>query len=283
MLKYFKFYTPLFFIGLILVLSISCGGSDNEIEPITTPSTNPIPTPTPITYDELVFSDEFNVDGSPDDSKWGYDIGTGSNGWGNGESQYYTSRTENVIVEDGLLKIIVKKENYEDSEYTSTRMLTEGKFDFTYGRVEVKAKLPIGEGTWPAIWLLGSNLRTVSWPACGEIDIMEHWGHNHGHVQSAMHTPSSSGDTKNHGSQYLEDVSSEFHVYQVYWTPEEIVFSVDGKQHYRYAPTNKNKETWPYDANQFLIVNVAMGGAWFSIDPNFVESSMEIDYIRIYQ
>ncbi|SNR69646.1 glycoside hydrolase family 16 protein [Lutibacter flavus] len=234
-------------------------------------------------FKDLVFSDEFDTDGSPDDSKWGYDIGRGDNGWGNGEKQYYTNRSENVIIEEGMLKITAKRENYEGAEYTSTRMLTEGKFDFTYGKVEVRAKLPIGEGTWPAIWMLGSNIRTAGWPACGEIDIMEHWGHNHGNVQSAMHTPSSFGNTTNHGAQYLADVSTQFHVYVVEWDDQEIVFSVDGKEHYKYSPALKNSETWPYTANQFLILNVAMGGSWFSIDPNFVASTLEIDYVRVYQ
>jgi beta-glucanase (GH16 family) len=234
-------------------------------------------------YTNLVFSDEFNTDGSPDDTKWGYNIGTGDNGWGNGEKQYYTDRSDNVIVEGGLLKIIAKKENYMGSGYTSARMLTEGKFDFTYGRVEVKAKLPFGEGTWPAIWMLGSSIRTVGWPACGEIDIMEHWGYNQGVVQSALHTPSSYGSTINDGSQTLNDVSTEFHVYAVDWDEDEIVFSVDGVVHYTYSPTVKNNDTWPFTANQFLILNVAMGGSWFTIDPDFTESSMEIDYVRVYQ
>jgi beta-glucanase (GH16 family) len=234
-------------------------------------------------FDNLVFSDEFNIDGSPDETKWGYNIGTGSNGWGNGEKQYYTDRTENVIVEDGFLKIIAKKENYEGSAYTSTRMLTQNKFDFTYGKVEVRAKLPFGEGTWPAIWMLGSNISTVSWPACGEIDIMEHWGHNQNIIQSALHNPSSYGDTKNHGSQTIDDVSTAFHVYTVEWDDYEIVFAVDGKVHYTYNPASKTDETWPYDANHFIILNVAMGSSWFEIDPEFTESTMEIDYVRVYQ
>lgn len=234
-------------------------------------------------FDSLVFSDEFNIDGSPDDSKWGYNIGTDNNGWGNGEEQYYTDRPENVIVEDGFLKIIAKKENYEGAEYTSARMLTQGKFDFTYGKVEVRAKLPFGEGTWPAIWMLGSNINTVNWPACGEIDIMEHWGHNQNIVQSAMHTPSSYGNTTNHGSQTIDDVSTAFHVYSVEWDDYEIIFAVDGNVHYTYNPASKTDETWPYDANQFIILNVAMGGSWFEIDPNFESSSMEIDYVRVYQ
>lgn len=234
-------------------------------------------------FDNLIFADEFDEDGSPDNSKWGYDIGTGSNGWGNGEKQYYTDRLENVKVEDGFLKITAKKEQYGNSAYTSARILTEGKFDFTYGKVEVRAKLPFGEGTWPAIWMLGSNFKTVGWPDCGEIDIMEHWGHNHGIVQSALHTPSSYGNTVNHGSQNLEDVSTEFHVYAVEWDNNEIVFSVDGVVHYTYKPANKNSETWPFDSDHFLILNVAMGGSWFSIDPNFESSTMEVDYVRVYQ
>jgi beta-glucanase (GH16 family) len=131
--------------------------------------------------------------------------------------------------------------------------------------------------------MLGSNIRTAGWPACGEIDIMEHWGYNHGTVQSALHTPSSYGNTVNHGAQNIADVSTAFHVYAVEWDDYEIVFSVDGNVHYTYKPATKNSETWPYNANQFIILNVAMGGSWFEIDPNFVSSTMEIDYVRVYQ
>lgn len=232
----------------------------------------------------LLWSDEFNYTGSPDPAKWGYDIGRGDNGWGNGEAQYYTSRSDNVKVEGGYLKITAKKESYEGANYTSTRMLTEGKLDFKYGKVEVRAKLPIGKGTWPAIWMLGSNIRTVSWPACGEIDIMEHVGNNQGTVQSAMHTPSSYGNTQNHGSQFLADVSTIFHVYSVEWTAEKMIFAVDGVVHYTYNPSTKNSSTWPFNANQFIILNVAMGGGFGgAIDPNFTQSTMEIDYVRVYQ
>ena len=230
----------------------------------------------------LIWSDEFNYTGSPESSKWNYNIGAG--GWGNNEAQYYTSRFENVKVENGYLTITAKKENYEGAEYTSTRMLTQGKFDFTYGKVEVRAKLPSGGGTWPAIWMLGSNISTVNWPACGEVDIMEHVGNNQGTVQSAMHTPSSYGGTINHGSQYLEDVSTEFHVYSVEWTEEKMVFSVDDVVHYTYNPSIKDSDTWPFTANQFIILNIAIGGNMGgAIDPNFTQSSMLIDYVRVYQ
>ena len=119
----------------------------------------------------LVWSDEFNSGTAPDPAKWGYDIGTGSSGWGNNELQFYTNRPENVSVSGGTLKITAKRENYSGSAFTSTRMLTKDKFSFKYGKVEARAKLPFGVGTWPAIWMLGNNINTVSWPACGEIDI----------------------------------------------------------------------------------------------------------------
>jgi len=232
----------------------------------------------------LLWSDEFNGAGSPDSNKWNYDNGTGDWGWGNNEAQFYTSRSENVKVEGGFLKITAKKESYEGSDYTSTRMKTQGKFDFTYGRVEVKAKLPSGGGTWPAIWMLGSNITSVSWPACGEVDIMEHVGNNQGTVSSAMHTPSSYGGTVNHDSQYFDDVSTAFHVYAVEWTDEKMVFSVDDKVHYTYNPSTKDSSTWPYDAPQFIILNVAMGGGYGgAIDSDFSSSTMEIDYVRVYQ
>lgn len=234
---------------------------------------------------QLIWSDEFDIAGTPDATKWGYDIGNGSNGWGNGEKQYYTNRSDNVKVENGVLKIIAKKESYQGFAYTSTRLLTKGKFDFTYGRVDVRAKLPTGVGTWPAIWTLGANIDTVSWPACGEIDIMEHWGHNATKVSSATHTPSCSGGCANTsaGETTISDYASAFHVYSMEWTANEIKFLIDDVYKYSYKPSVYNSSTWPFYAPQFLILNVAMGGSWFTIDPSFTESVMEVDYVRVYQ
>ena len=237
---------------------------------------------------QLVWSDEFSVNGTPDTTKWNYDIGNGCPnlcGWGNGEKQYYTNRSDNVIVEDGILKITAKKETYQGFEYTSAKMLTKGKYQFTYGKVEVRAKLPSGAGTWPAIWTLGSNIDTVGWPACGEIDIMEHWGHNPTVVSSATHTPSCSGGCPNAsvGEIIVNDYSTEFHVYSLEWTEDELRLYLDDIFLYAYNPPVKNSTTWPFVANQYLILNIAMGGNWFSIDPNFNESTMEIDYVRVYQ
>jgi len=237
-----------------------------------------------VEYTNLLWSDEFDTDGAPDASNWTYDIGTGSNGWGNGESQYYTDRTENVSVADGILKITAIKESYSGAEYTSTRLKTEGLREFTYGRVDVRAKLPAAGGTWPAIWMLGANFSTAGWPSCGEIDIMEHVGNNLGVVQSAIHTTASSGATVNMKSTSIADETTEFHVYSMNWSENEISFLIDDKLYYTYSPETKDASTWPFDADQFLILNIAMGGTLGGdIDASFESSSMEIDYVRVYQ
>jgi beta-glucanase (GH16 family) len=169
-------------------------------------------------------------------------------------------------------------------QYTSARMHTANKQAWRYGRIAARIKLPEGGGTWPAIWMLGSSINTLGWPACGEVDIMEHAGNRQGTVQSALHTISSSGNTVNHGSQLISTVSTEFHVYEVEWTSEKMVFSVDGAAHYTYNPPTKNSSTWPFDANQFIILNVAMGGGFGGeINPDFTSSTMEVDYVRVYQ
>jgi len=229
---------------------------------------------------QLIWSDEFNEDGSPDSSKWGYNIGAG--GWGNGESQYYTSRSDNVIVEDGLLKIIAKKENYMGSEYTSARLLTESKFDFTYGRVEIRAKLPASQGTWPALWLLGANFSSVGWPQSGEIDIMEQTGWDKSTVLATCHwlnqsdsTPASYGLTTT-----ISDATTSFHVYKMEWSETEIKMFVDNVEYYVIALNSD----LPFDNDFFLIFNVALGGSLGgTIDPAFTSDSMEIDYVRVYQ
>ncbi len=237
-----------------------------------------------VTYSTLVWYDEFDTDGSPDSANWTYDLGTGTDGWGNNESQYYTDRTDNVSISDGTLKITAKKESYEGSEYTSARILTQDLFEFTYGRVDIRAKLPSGGGTWPALWMLGANFDTTGWPACGEIDIMEHVGNDEGTVHGSIHNTSSSGATVNTGEVTVSDATSEFHVYSVNWSEDEISFLVDDEIFYTYNPDTKDGDTWPFDSDQFLILNVAMGGSFGGdIDDAFTEASMEVDYVRVYQ
>jgi hypothetical protein len=235
----------------------------------------------------LIWADEFDISGPIAADKWLAETVPPNNGsWFNAEQQHYTNRTDNAFVSNGTLKIVAKKEVYTTSNstknYTSARL--NSKFSFTYGRIEVRAKLPAGGGTWPAIWTLGSNLNTIGWPSCGEIDIMEHTGNNIGDVSSAIHTPSSNGNTVNVGRINIPDTTTEFHVYTVDWSAEKMDFFVDDTLFYTYNPVTKNNATWPFDADQFILLNIAMGGTLGgNIAANFNEATMEIDYVRVYE
>jgi beta-glucanase (GH16 family) len=228
----------------------------------------------------LVWSDEFESAGAPDPGKWGYDLGN-NNGWGNNELEYYTNRSDNAVVSNGTLKINLKKENYSGFGYTSARLLTKGKFAFKYGRIMVRAKLPTGVGTWPAIWALGSNIDTTPWPACGEIDIMEHVGKQQNTIFSTMHYPGHYGGGGVSSTTLNPTASTEFHVYSMEWTPAAMKFAIDGKVYHTFA----NSADLPFNQNFFLILNVAMGGNFGGpeVDPNFVSSTMEVDYVRVYK
>jgi hypothetical protein len=225
-----------------------------------------------------IWSDEFSTDGAPNNSKWGYDLGAG--GWGNNESQYYTNRADNVIVSNGSLKIIAKKEAYLGSNYTSARLLTKGKFSFKYGKVEIRAKLPAGGGTWPALWMLGDNISNVGWPACGEIDIMEYAGNRVDKVTAALHYPGRSGGNPVVGNTTITNAETEFHIYSVDWREGHIKMYADNQLFLSFS----NSSNVPFNQNFFLIFNCAMGGSYGgAIDPNFSSSTFEIDYVRVYQ
>jgi len=245
-------------------------------------------------YSNLVWSDEFDTTGAVNSTKWFPQTQLpNGNSWYNGELQHYTNRQVNSNVANGILNIVAKRETFTDQgktkQFTSARL--NSKFAFKYGRVEVRAKLPLGVGTWPAIWMLGKNIiepggywtstfGNASWPACGEIDIMEHWGTNQNYVQSAMHTPSSFGSTVNLGGQTIPTASSQFHIYSLDWSASSMIFSVDNVVHYVYNPAVKNASTWPFDAEQYILLNIAIEP---TIAANFVQSSMEVDYVRVYQ
>jgi len=247
-------------------------------------------------FNTLIWSDEFNSNGAVNPENWFHQtqLPPGGN-WFGGLIQHYTNREDNSNLKNGLLNLVAKKEIFDDQgkikQYTSARL--NSKFAFTYGRVEVRAKLPAGIGTWPAIWMLSKNINedgaywdnqgygTTNWPTCGEIDILEHWGKNPNYVQSGVHTASSYGDkVVNIGGQNVANVSDQFHIYSIEWSDEKIVFRVDGAEHYVYNPSIKNSDTWPFDSDQYILLNIAVEPY---IDSAFVESSMEIDYIRIYQ
>lgn len=234
-------------------------------------------------FTTLIWADEFDTDGRPDPNNWFHETVPPDNGnWYNNESQHYTDREDNSYVDNGSLKIVAKRENYDLKMYTSARMITKDLFSFKYGRVEVRAKLPVGQGTWPAIWLLGENIDAVSWPACGELDIMEHGNGDPGRVSAAVHLPNSNGD---HyyltNSLEIQNEATEYHVYSMKWTPSRIEFFVDDVQFHTFTIT----AGMPFDKSFFIILNVAMGGDYTGnfIDPSFSSSAMEVDYVRVYQ
>lgn len=234
-------------------------------------------------FSTLVWADEFNEDGAPCDNNWFHEIIPPDNGgWYNNEQQFYTDSRSNSVVEDGALKITAIKEPFEGKEYTSARMTTQGLFEFRYGKVEIRAKLPEGQGTWPALWFLGVNIDSVSWPQCGEMDLMEHGNGEPGLISSAVHQANENGDAYYiSGEQIIENVSTEFHLYTMEWTSTVVRFFVDGNQHHEVLISGDS----PFKRFFFILVNVAMGGNFTGniIDPDFVSSSMYIDYIRVYQ
>lgn len=239
----------------------------------------------------LIWSDEFSYNGFPDSSKWSYDLGDGCPqlcGWGNNELQYYTSNLQNVRVENGLL--IIEARHHPDSAipYTSARVVTRGKAQWQYGRIEVRAKLPRGRGTWPAIWMLPAEWKYGGWPASGEIDIMEHVGFDEGAIHGTLHSESFNHikKTQREGIVRIEGVTTDFHVYAVEWSERKITFSVDGKPYYSVekSPTDTWKE-WPFDQPFYLIMNIAVGGFWGGmqgIDDSIWPQRMEVDYVRVY-
>ena len=234
----------------------------------------------------LSWADEF--DGSSlNTNYWTFE--TGATGWGNNELQNYTNGA-NARIEDGKLILTAQKvdENQVAGSYTSTRIITKGKKEFTYGRMEIRAKLPRGRGIWPAIWMLGADISTVSWPACGEIDIMEYVGYQPNTVHATVHTTSGSGGNGNGSSKTLETAEEEFHIYGLFWTEKEMVFYTDSPENvtHKYSPSTKTDENWPFYKPQYFILNVAVGGNWGGaqgIDNSIFPQSMEIDYVRVYQ
>lgn len=235
----------------------------------------------------LVWSDEFDRDGLPDPAKWNYDIGH-NNGWGNREKQYYSgARAENAELRNGRLVITARKERLPSAPdwggdgYTSARLLTKGRAEWTYGFFEVRAKLACGKGTWPAIWMLN---RDVVWPAGGELDIMEHIGREPGRVFSTVHTAAGHGGSGAGAAQQVPDACTAFHDYQMHWTADAVRFGIDGVVHFEYRNPRSGPERWPFDAPQFLILNIAVGGdLGGEVDAAVFPVSMEVEHVRAYQ
>lgn len=247
----------------------------------------PAPMPAAPAGYRLVWHDEFDVDGLPDPARWSYDVG--GHGWGNREPQFYTERRrENARVEAGHLIVEARKEPWQGAPYTSARLVTRGRGDWTYGRVEVRARLPRGRGSWPAIWMLATTPRPMRWPDDGEIDIMEHVGYDQDVVHASAHTRAyhHSIGTQKTATVRVAGASDGFHVYALDWERERLRVSVDGREYFAFARESDDPRDWPFDGPFHLLLNVAVGGAWGGqqgIDEASLPYRMVVDYVRVYQ
>ncbi len=238
---------------------------------------------------QLVWNDEFEYQGLPDSTKWLYDTEGNDAGWGNNEAQYYTTkRIENAEVENGILKITALKEDFENKKYTSARLIT--KPDWQYGRFETRAKLPAGVGTWAAIWMMpgGWTFNDGNWPDIGEFDIMEHVGHNSGVIHASAHSRDYQWqkNTQQTDTIRIEDACEAFHTYVWEWSADVVKAYVDEQLYFEYKNEGLGETKWPYDKPFYLILNVAVGGAWGAmkgIDDEAFPQTMEVDYVRVYQ
>ncbi|MFM8450272.1 MAG: family 16 glycosylhydrolase [Haliscomenobacter sp.] len=242
----------------------------------------------------LVWSDEFNYEGLPDSTRWGYDVGDGCPrvcGWGNNEQQFYTEKNlRNARVENGSLVIEAHQEPTGGKPYSSARLVTRGKQTWTYGRIEIRAKLPAGKGTWPAAWMLPEVWSYGEWPACGEIDIMEYVGYAPDSLFGTVHTQAFNhlnGTQKGARVQWPTPLENVFHIYSIDWTPDYISFLCDDTPYFRFdRMPGSDYKSWPFDQPFHLILNLAVGGNWAGsrgIDTDIWPRRMEVDYVRVYQ
>lgn len=230
--------------------------------------------------------DEFDYEGSPNPAKWDYDIG--GHGWGNNELQFYTNRHENVSVSNGVLTITARKETFESNQYTSTRLVSRNKGDLLYGRVEVRARVPAGKGTWPAIWMLPTDWEYGGWPKSGEIDIMEHVGHDQDMIHMSTHCEAYYWVLNNQktGTRRVEGATTNFQTYRIDWTPFAIRGYINDIAVFTSINEGKGYQVWPFDKRFHIILNVAVGGNWGGaqgVDPAAFPASMEVDFVRFYR
>jgi len=233
-----------------------------------------------------VWAEEFSYTGAPDAANWYYDIG--GSGWGNNELQYYTNSTDNAVVAGGVLKITARNEAMGGMNYTSARLLSKNLGDFLYGRAEIRAKLPAGRGTWPAIWMLPTDWVYGEWPKSGEIDIMEHVGYDPNVVHFSVHTQAYNHtiNTQKTSTKTIPTAMTEFHNYRVDWTPYAVRGYFDDALVFTFTNDGKGAATWPFDKRFHLILNLAVGGNWGGaqgVDNAAFPASMEVDYVRLYK
>lgn len=271
----YKLYTkallPMSFLMVAVLVFMGC--STDETQQVTN-------------FTELTLSEEFDTEGAPNSAIWSYDIGTGENGWGNNELQYYTDRPENVTVQNGILIINAKKEDFNGSSYTSARLVTKGKFEQAYGRFEARMRLPFGQGIWPAFWLLGANIDEVGWPNCGEIDIMEYRGQNPTTLIGTVHGPDySAGESISKSYNLVNDrFDTGFHIFGIEWGPEYINYYVDDVLYNQITPDDVTGE-WVFNHPFYIIINMAVGGNFVG-SPNTETTfpqTLLVDYVRVYK
>lgn len=234
----------------------------------------------------IAWAEEFNYSGKPDTTKWGYDLG--GNGWGNNELEYYTNAASNASVSNGNLNITARKESFNGMNYTSARIVTKNKFDFLYGRIEAKAKLPAGKGTWPAIWMLPTDFAYGNWPNSGEFDIMEHVGYDSNVIHVTAHTAAFNFKQNNQktGVKTVDDAFTAYHLYRMDWTPYAVRGYVDDVLVLTYVNDGSGSSEWPFDKRFHLLLNVAFGGDWGGakgIDDSNFPVTMLVDYIHYYK
>lgn len=263
--------------------------------PTVIPTSTPYPTPVPIPVAEdagweLVWQDEFEGE-TINRSNWTYDLGGW--GWGNGEAQYYTDRLENARVENGLLVIEARQEKYENSYYTSARLLTQGLQEFQYGRIEARIKVPYGAGFWPAFWMLGSDFQRnpdepydSNWPDVGEIDIMEHVGREPDLIMGTVHGPGYSGALgMGRWNRQDYDIAEDFHTYAIEWNYDGISWIYDGEPYFTLERDAVGDREWVFDKKFFILLNLAVGGQLagpIGLDTKF-PANVYVDYVRVYQ
>ncbi len=243
-------------------------------------------TQTVATFTNLVLDENFDTDGAPNSQVWGFDIGTGENGWGNQELQYYTDRPENVTIQNGILLITARQESFENSQYTSARLLTKDKFEQQYGRFEARIRLPFGQGIWPAFWMLGADIDENPWPGAGEIDIMEYRGQNPTVLIGSVHGPGYSGGEAISKEYTLENdrFDTGFHIFGIEWGPEFVNFYVDDVLYNQITPEDVTGP-WVFDKPFYILMNLAVGGTFVG-SPNAeteFPQTMLVDYVRVYK
>ncbi|MCF6403718.1 glycoside hydrolase family 16 protein [Chitinophaga filiformis] len=276
-------YLPFILLGMNV---ISCSGK-GENDTTTNPVTPQGPVDKHWTFETTpVWADEFDYNGLPDNTRWGYDIGGG--GWGNNELEYYTNSLDNASVANGKLTITARKEVKENRNYTSARLVTRGKGDFLYGRFEIKAKLPAGKGTWPAIWMLPTDWAYGDWPKSGEIDIMEHVGYDQDVIHITAHTEAYYFriNTQKTSVKKIQNASTEYHVYRMDWTPYALRGYIDDQLIFEFTNEGKGYKVWPFDKKFHLLLNIAVGGDWGGaqgMDESIYPVTMDVDYVRVYK